>query len=167
MWSKIVIMPVVLMFTLIVAGQNVPKNAGKDKEHGIDWKLSLQPALQEAEQTGKPVMVDFWATWCAPCRAMDKRTYIHPSVLAQAKNFILVKIDIEKAPEEAGRYQVETPPKVVFLKADGSVIASFVGFRDAAGTVRSMKSALSKSNKNNKIPVPNRKIPHSARVRKF
>lgn len=143
--SKIMMAMIILTSTLAVAEQNIPGNSNKNKEQGIDWNISLKSALQEAERTGKPVMVDFWATWCAPCRAMDKRTYTNPIVMAQAKKFIMVKIDIEKSPEDAGCYQVETPPKVIFLKADGTSISNFVGFQDAAKTVKSMKLALKQS----------------------
>lgn len=167
MRSKIVMTMFVLMVALTVPGQKTPKNSGTEKEPGIDWRLSLQDALDEAKQTNKVVMVDFWATWCAPCRAMDRRTYTDSIVITQSKKFVMVKVDIEKALADALRYQVETPPKVVFLKADGSVITSFVGFRDAAGMVKSMKLALGKVNKDNKIRVFNRKIQDSALMSKF
>lgn len=145
MRSKILAAMIVLTFALTAAGQKAPLNSGKNKERVIDWKTSLESALREAERTGKFVMIDFWATWCAPCRAMDKRTYAHPTVSAMAKNFVMVKIDIEKSPADAARYEVETPPKVVFLKADGSIISTFTGFRNAVETVKTMKSALKRN----------------------
>lgn len=65
----------------------------------------------KAEQ---PVLVDFFATWCAPCRAFS------PTVESIAKEFSgklrVLKIDIDKNPDLARQYQVQSVPTVIIFK---------------------------------------------------
>ena len=111
---------------------------------GVAWKPSLQVALQEAKRTKKPVMVELGAKWCAPCRALEKSTYSHLSVVRESRKWVPVKIDIDAYPEIAARYGLQTPPLVVFLKSDGTVVSKFSGYVDASGMVRQMQAAYAK-----------------------
>ncbi|MBR5287629.1 MAG: thioredoxin [Clostridia bacterium] len=84
----------------------------------------------------KPVLVDFFATWCAPCRM------IAPSVEKVAAEFegsaIVGKVDVDSEPALAQRFGVMSIPTLIVLK-DGKVVEQAVGARgqaDIAAMVR-------------------------------
>lgn len=56
--------------------------------------------VEEAKRAGKPVFVDFWATWCKNCTAMERRTFSDARVKARLAGYVVVKVQAEK-PEES------------------------------------------------------------------
>jgi len=78
-----------------------------------------------AELTGKGVvLLDFWATWCNPCRIMGK--LLEQTAPEMAADVTIVKADIDQCQELAVQYQVETIPQLFLLK-DGAVVKRFPG----------------------------------------
>lgn len=71
-----------------------------------------------------PVLVDFWAPWCAPCRALTPILELAAERLAD--RFTLVKLNTEEQPEVADRYRVRGIPNVK-LFVDGQVVNEFTG----------------------------------------
>lgn len=83
----------------------------------------------EVLEAQEPVLVDFWATWCAPCRALA------PTVEELGRRFEgrlkVVKVDVDGAPDLAARYGVQSIPTVVLFQA-GSEAVRLVGARPLA-----------------------------------
>jgi thioredoxin 1 len=79
----------------------------------------------EVLRSDRPVVVDFWAPWCGPCRAV---TPVLEELSAQSEKTEFVKIDIDANPVVASRYDVLSIPTVI-LFADGQPRETLVGAR--------------------------------------
>ena len=79
--------------------------------------------LESAKQSGKPVMVDFYADWCLDCKRMHKSTYKKPSVIDALSGWKIIEVDVTETSddsEEAKRaFDVFGPPATLFFKANG------------------------------------------------
>ena len=71
-----------------------------------------------------PVLVDFWAPWCAPCRALGP--ILDKLAAEMAGRFVLAKLDTDRHPDIAGRYGVRGIPDVR-LFVDGAIVDGFTG----------------------------------------
>jgi thiol:disulfide interchange protein len=88
------------------------------------WHASLADGIAEAERSGKPVLIDFWATWCKNCLLMDKTTLKDPAVNLALANYVKIKFqaeDLDESParEAAARFGVIGLPTYVILKPRG------------------------------------------------
>jgi thioredoxin 1 len=85
-----------------------------------------------------PVVVDFWAPWCGPCRAV---TPVLEQLAGETERIEFVKLDIDQNPVTASRYDVLSIPTVI-LFANGSPAETVVGARPAADFRRAFSSYL-------------------------
>jgi thioredoxin-like negative regulator of GroEL len=107
---------------------------------------SFDHALKKARETGRPLMVDFWAPWCGWCNRLDKTTYADPEVVRLADGFIPVKVNTEGEPHEAAvalRYDVSSVPTIAFISPAGNVIHRVRGFEGPGRFPRSLELARS------------------------
>jgi len=64
-------------------------------ESQLEWTSSLLTGLERAAQENKPILIDFWATWCKNCLAMDATTFQDPQVQDVLQDFVLIKYQAE------------------------------------------------------------------------
>src|ERR1039457_466148 len=102
--------------------------------------------LRRAKAEGKPVMLDVVASWCGPCKVMDKTTFSDHAVVEWAKKAVIpARIDAEKGEGRriSARYLVSSFPTVLFLDANGNEIDRLVGGYPADGFRRGAEAVLS------------------------
>jgi len=59
------------------------------------WEADLVAGLEQARREGKPVLVDFWATWCKNCLVMDRTTLVDPEVILALEGYVKIKVQAE------------------------------------------------------------------------
>ena len=99
-----------------------------------DWyaKLSLDEALKKAKADNKLVFIDFFASWCGPCKMMDATTFKDPKVLEWlGKHTVALKVEGDKDTVLSTRFAIDSFPTLVFLKPDGTEIDRLLGYMTA------------------------------------
>lgn len=108
----------------------------------------VQEALDQAGREGKLVLVDFYADWCVPCKRMLKETFQDPRVVAELAHFVFLKVDTDEHPDVPKHFGVAGIPDVRILKADGTEVARFRGFKEANTVVETLRAARGASGTN-------------------
>lgn len=87
--------------------------------------LEIKSANFEAEvlKAEKPVIIDFWAPWCGPCRMQGP---VVDALAAEQDDFVVAKLNVDESPALAQQFGVMSIPTIVVMK-DGKVAAQAVG----------------------------------------
>ncbi len=98
-------------------------------------KLTVDNFEQVALNSEKPVLIDFYATWCGPCKMIAP----HIEEIANTRNDVVVcKVDVDEAGAIANAYDVHSIPTLILLK-DGKLADKAVGYRPLEAILEMLK----------------------------
>jgi len=104
-----------------------------------DLILTDQTFDQEVLQAKEPVLVDFWATWCGPCKIVDP--IIHELAGEYEGKLKVGKLDVDANPEFSGKYNVMSIPTIMLFK-NGEPVKSVIGAQPKENFKKAIDEAL-------------------------
>jgi len=116
---------------------------GGEPPVAIAWSQFSDRALAEARDAGRPVLIDFQAVWCIPCREMERTTFRDPEVVEAAREFAALKADVSEEDDGTAalmsRFGVPGVPTYVLLDGHGEERRRFVGYVAAPDFHRALR----------------------------
>jgi len=140
-----------IYITTILLAINLYQCSGSKtpEPQSIQWLYSIDSAHAAALQHNKPIMIDFMAEWCPPCKTMEDSTFNQTGVIEKSHQFITLRIDVDKHPDvaidyngNARKYGGVGIPNLLFLSPDNEKIKHAIGFHNAGQLIAAMDSAL-------------------------
>jgi len=115
----------------------------------MQWQVYSSQSYESALRARKPIMLDFYADWCIPCKELEQSTFSAPEVIRLSENFALFKIDLTgavtpeiKAVQE--KFKVKGVPTIIFIARDGQELEDLrlLGFEKADTMLKRLRETL-------------------------
>jgi thioredoxin:protein disulfide reductase len=137
----------VLAIVAIIYGTWILKP--ESHEAKVEWAMlnSVESIESTIKSKDTPIMIDFYADWCAQCKELDKFTYTDKNVADLSKSFNNIKIDLTKENKAiSDKYNIKGLPVVIFMNAKGEEIKELrvTGFLKPEEFIKKMKTTLDK-----------------------
>lgn len=127
-----------LACTLVMCGLGAPAFAQQ-----VRWRHDYNIARREAEDSSRPLVIDFGTENCFWCKKLDQTTFLDADVIAiMNEKFIPLKIDASREASLAGALQIHSYPTIVLATPDGRILDRLVGYKEAGEFYQILKRTL-------------------------
>lgn len=124
---------------IVVTGHETSKAPGNQEAQEVANIVELNvDSFQSTLEQDKPVLIDFWAPWCGPCRVQGP--ILHDVAAALGEDAIVAKVNVDDEPELASAFKVQGIPTLVVLKKK-TVTKRFVGVQSEKTLVSALRAA--------------------------
>lgn len=106
---------------------------------GAPMEVSDASFARDVLASNKPVLVDFWANWCAPCKMVAP--VLAEIAAEKAGQLIVAKLDVDANPETARDFQIVSIPTLILFK-DGQLVKRIVGAKGKAALLRELSDTV-------------------------
>src|SRR5262245_39356653 len=108
--QQLLLLLLIALFTLTVNAQQ------------INWLKNYKEASALAKETGKPLLLDFTASWCKPCQMMEQTFWTRPDVIELSARFVCVKVNFDNEMNLRTKYGISAIPNVTFTDPWGMAL---------------------------------------------
>lgn len=130
--------------------QTVPPGGAPSGADAVQWR-TLEAGLAEARATNRPILYDFTAEWCPPCRMMQRQLFADPQAAAEIESrFVPVRV-LDRQREEGrnarwvdslqAHYRVNAFPTLIVADADGGATSRLEGFMGRDATLGQLRGS--------------------------
>lgn len=100
-----------------------------------ELKITKDNFEAEVTKSDRPVLVDFWASWCGPCRMLSP---VIEQIAAENESFKVGKVNVDEEPELASLFHVASIPTLIVFK-DGNAVSSSAGVKSKDSILAMLK----------------------------
>ena len=125
-----------LCLLLVVAVPALTLSSVAEATDDVAWSTNIEGSLREAAAAGKPVLLEFTASWCVYCKRMEKATLTDPAVAARiTEHFVAVRVDADKHKDLVSELGIKGLPAILIVSPDLQIIERISGFQTAEALV--------------------------------